>query len=50
MFSPRWKFDGKRELDTLRAPVKKKRKFAELSCAELALAAAVAGWLLLLLC
>ena len=28
---PRWKFDGRRELDTLRAPVKKKRKLGELS-------------------
>jgi len=25
------RFDGRRELDTLRAPVKKKRKLAELS-------------------
>src|SRR5438067_13575305 len=37
---PRWRFDGRRELDTLRAPVKKKRKLAELSCVELCWAAA----------
>jgi hypothetical protein len=27
-------FDGRRELDTLRAPLKDKRKLAELSCAQ----------------
>ena len=42
LLSPR-KFDGKRELTALRAPVNKKRKLAELSCDALSCAVAAAA-------